>query len=278
MFTKFNSKIIHFVFLSTIIIIFRVDLLGAWGSLTHMKITSDAYFIMPNAFKEFLGDNKSNKVLKQLIKASIEPDTKLKDFQNHVFHIHGYKMGNAPFYIENLCKEIINEINQNASKELIIQKLGWVAHYVADLAQPLHTGVETWEGIEEKEYHKKLEKDVDKNVYEFGVYFDGCFVIERISARMIYEALWANQYYNLLEKTYVLNDKSWEKSKAILQKCYSRAVNNVLDVWYTIWAKAGGKINPALDAKPKYFPPINSKKIFYRAPLPQLSNTENLDE
>ncbi len=232
----------------------------AWGGKTHKKITSDAYHIMPKAFREFLGETKTAKpALKPLVDASVEPDTTLKDFQNHVFHIHGYKMGNGPFKVEDLTKEIVEDIRNKAPRSQILQKMGWLAHYIADLAQPLHTGVATWEGIEEKSYHADCEKDGNDHIYEFGVYYDGATYVERISARMVYEALWANQYYASIETMYT-SGKKWQESRGVLAKCYSRAVNNVVDIWYSLWVRAGGRPNPKTDSKPKYFPPYNAKK------------------
>ncbi|RCK79592.1 MAG: hypothetical protein OZSIB_4064 [Candidatus Ozemobacter sibiricus] len=232
----------------------------AWGSLAHKKITSDAYHIMPKGFRTLLGEtDKGKPALRPLLEASIEPDTTLKDFQNHVFHIHGYKMGNGPFKVEELAKEIVADIQKKTPRAQVAQKLGWLAHYIADLTQPLHTGVATWEGIEEKAYHAACEKDANDHVYEFGVYFDGAYPVERISARMVYEALWANQYYAQLEEMYT-NGKRWQDARPILAKCYSRAVNNVVDIWYSIWLRAGGRANTKIDGKPKYFPPYNPKK------------------
>jgi hypothetical protein len=235
-----------------------------WGGKTHKKVTSDAYFIMPEGFRRFLGMTGSGKdtrhpSLKALLEGAVEPDSKLKDFQNHVFHIHGYKMGNGPFRVEELVKEIVTDIQNKAPKAQIIQKLGWVSHYTADLVQPLHTGVATWEGIEEKDYHSKCEKDGDAHIYTYGVQFDGAMVLQRVSARIVYEALWANQYYGMLEQAYT-EGKKYDEARNVLSACYSRAVNNVLDVWYTIWARSGGKTNPKIDTRPRYFPPFDEKK------------------
>lgn len=233
------------------------ETLVAWGSRAHKKITSDAYYIMPVAFRQFLGETldqgKKNPNLKALLEAALEPDRVLKDFRNHVFHVQGFDLGNGPFHIEGLAKEIVADIKAKAPKALIIQKLGWVAHYIGDLAQPLHTGVATWEGIEEKSYHSHYEKDMDKEIYSFGVNFDGCQAIQRISARMVYEALWANQYYTTVEYAYTKGD-CYKSVGELSAKCYSRGVNNVVDIWYSIWAMSGGKINPAVDGKPKIYP------------------------
>ena len=235
----------------------------AWGGKTHRKLTSDAYHIMPKAFREFLGETGGSSpkkpALRPLLDGCVEPDLVFKDFQNHVFHVQGFKMGNGPFKVEELVKEIVSDIEKKAPRAKIIQKLGWLAHYVEDLAQPLHTGVATWEGIEEKSYHAALEKNATEHVYEFGVYFDGAFAIDRVSARMVYEALWANQYYATLEAAYT-NGKRWIEAKPVLVKCYSRAVNNVVDIWYTVWLRSGGRANANVDGKPKYSPPFNSKK------------------
>ena len=120
--------------------------------------------------------------------------------------------------------------------------------------QPLHTGSSLDETIEEKSYHSATEKDADRWVLTYGVNFDGCDDVKRISARMIYESLWANQYYDALEYAYT-KGKRYEDSRTILANCYSRAVNNVVDMWYSAWVKGGGKVTPN-DKKPRYFPPV----------------------
>lgn len=233
----------------------------AWGAITHRKMTQDAFYIMPKAFREFLGEPAGSraapKCVFDLLEASVEPDKVLKDFQNHVYHIHGFKMGNGPFKVDAMVKEIIDDIKGGKlPRSEIIRKLGHLAHYVEDLAQPLHTGVATWENIEEDAFHQAHEKDVNQTVHQYGVGFDGCQVIKRISARMIYEALWANQYYQMIEQAYSgSNGNQLLDVRAATAACYSRAVNNVVDIWYTIWAGAGGKINAAVDGKPKYYPP-----------------------
>ncbi len=231
--------------------------LFAWGSRTHIKIVSDAYHIMPKAFREFLGEVSSptskKPALKALTAAVVEPDKVLKDFQNHIFHIQGYNMGKGPFHIEELVNQTADMMEKNQSKKDIMQKLGWIAHYASDLVQPLHTGVSLDANIEEKSYHAATEKDADKHIMEYGVNFDGCTNLRRVSARMIYEALWANQYYETLESAYTTG-KHYEEAKPTTAACYSRAVNNVVDLWYTIWIKSGHKPGPN-DGKPKYFPP-----------------------
>jgi len=230
----------------------------AWGSRVHMKIVSDAYHIMPQAFREFLGETTRPTLkqpsLKPLMEASVEPDRVLKDFQNHIFHIQASSMGKGPFHIENLVNEVGLAIEKKKSRKEIIQKLGWIAHYSADLVQPLHTGASLDDTIEEKSYHAATEKDADKWVLTYGVNFDGCDDVKRISARMIYESLWANQYYDALEYAYT-KGKRYSEARTILANCYSRAVNNVVDMWYAAWVKSGGKVLPS-DKKPKYFPPV----------------------
>lgn len=230
----------------------------AWGSKVHMKIVSDAYHIMPQAFREFLGETQKPSVkkpaLKDLMEAGVEPDRVLKDFQNHIFHIQASAMGKAPFHIENLVNEVAESIQKKKARKDIVQKLGWIGHYAADLAQPLHTGSSLDETVEEKSYHAATEKDADRYVLTYGVNFDGCTEVKRISARMIYEALWSNQYYDALEQAYTRGEK-YRAVKDTIASCYSRAVNNVVDLWYSAWVKAGGKVLPS-DSKPRYFPPV----------------------
>lgn len=232
--------------------------LFAWGSKVHMKVVSDAYHIMPQAFREFLGETRQptlkKPALKDLMEASVEPDRVLKDFQNHIFHIQASAMGKAPFHIEALVNETAEMIQKKRSRKDIIQKLGWIGHYAADLAQPLHTGSSLDDTIEEKKYHSATERDADRYVLSYGVSFDGCTEIKRISARMVYEALWSNQHYDSLEQAYT-RGKRYAEVKDVITSCYSRAVNNVVDLWYTAWVKAGGKVLPS-DSKPRYFPPV----------------------
>ncbi len=248
---------------SIAIVVFALILAGAanayaWGSKVHMKIVSDAYHIMPQAFRDFLGEVKKPSLkkpaLNPLMEASVEPDRVLKDFANHVFHIQGSAMGKGPFHIETLINETADLISKKAPQKDIIQRLGWIAHYTSDLLQPLHTGTSLDDTIEEKSYHSATERDADRFVLTYGVNFDGCQSIKRISARMIYEALWANQHYDALEQAYNRGER-YPEVKTTVAACYSRAVNNVVDLWYSIWVKAGGKVLPS-DGKARYFPPV----------------------
>lgn len=233
---------------------------NAWGSKVHQKAASDAYHIMPKAFREYLGErvlpNKTvhRPALRLLMTASVEPDKVLRDFQNHIFHIQVSSMGKAPFHIENLINEITDDIKSARPRTEIIRKLGHVSHYISDLVQPLHTGTQFEGNIEEKSYHSATERDADKYVLTYGVKFDGCFVVKRISARMIYEALWANQFYDKLESAYTSGGR-YKEVRPVISTCYSRAVNNIVDLWYTAWVNAGGKTLPS-DEKSKYYPPI----------------------
>ncbi len=246
-------------------VLFAAAPADAWGGRTHRKITSDAYFIMPAAFRAFLGatgtgSSAKNPALKPILQASVEPDTVLKDFRNHVFHIHGSDMGNGPFKVEQLANEIVDDIKNKKSRATIIQKLGWLSHYIADLVQPLHTGIVVIDGIEEKPYHVASERDADKSVHLYGVSFEGCRKIERLSALIVYWSLWANKYYDAMIEYYTPGNLNLKQGRAIVASCYSRAVNNIVLMWYTIWARAGGKINPKTDARPKYYPPYGDKK------------------
>ncbi|MBF0502657.1 MAG: zinc dependent phospholipase C family protein [Candidatus Riflebacteria bacterium] len=234
----------------------------AWQGLTHKKMASDAYFIMPAAFRQFLGETLSPKRsepnLLALLQGAIEPDTVLKDFHNHVYHIQGYDLGNGPFHVASLSLEVTEDIKNKAPISQIVQKLGWLAHYAADLTQPLHTGV-SLDNIVESTYHSDFENDVTKSMYSYSVSYDGAKVHERMSAFMIYEALWANQYYSAIETAYTKGQRYTDVQR-ISATCYSRAVNNIIGVWYTIWANAGGKIDPVNDAKPRFFPASQSSK------------------
>lgn len=251
---KTQCLVLMFAFL---VVMLSPAAVSAWGRKVHIKITSDAYHIMPKAFRKMLGETDgpvTKPALKKLLAACIEPDSKLKDFHNHIYHIHGFKMGNGPFKVEELVKEIAQDIKSKKSINTIAQKLGWLSHYIADLAQPLHTGVATWENIEEKTYHAQTEKDADKFVDTYGVTFDGAHPAQRISARMVYESLWANQYYSTLEFAYT-QGKKYLAARPVITACYSRAVNNVVDMWYTAWKLSGAKHNPK-DLRPKYYPPV----------------------
>ena len=72
-------------------VLFAAAPADAWGGRTHRKITT------------------------------------LKDFRNHVFHIHGSDMGNGPFKVQQLANEIVDDIKSKKSRATIVQKLGWLS-------------------------------------------------------------------------------------------------------------------------------------------------------
>jgi hypothetical protein len=74
------------------------------------------------------------------------------------------------------------------------------------------------------------------SMFDLRCKIDGCFVVKRISARMIYELL-ANQFYDKLESAYTV--RQIQRSKTCNINLFSRAVNNIVDLWYTAWVYAG---------------------------------------
>ncbi|MFZ2955794.1 MAG: helix-hairpin-helix domain-containing protein [Candidatus Ozemobacteraceae bacterium] len=204
----------------------------AWSGHTHRKIVSDALNRMPPAFKNRFFPQKES-----ILKGSTYPDSDLKDFFNHVYHIHGTLRGGSLSRSSELFSMIIGMIQRKEGDREIAFQLGVYGHYIADWNQPLHT-----DGAEmdrnEDDYHMKFEKDVESRLSRISLATITYQPVKDPTVRLNEMATAANSSYLAIGKAYRQGRQIFDLQE-MLQTQYQASVGNLCDYWLGIFAAAG---------------------------------------
>ena len=94
----------------------------------------------------------------QYLNGAKDPDTKFKDFQNHVIHVSDNNWGGAPKACETWLARSIEDMH-NSDWKAVAYSIGVLSHYFTDPLMPLHTAQHPSEAI----VHRPLEWSVCKS-------------------------------------------------------------------------------------------------------------------
>lgn len=92
------------------------------------------------------------------LQGSKDPDTKFKDFRNHVLHVSDNYWGGPVKQAEKWYAKTVNELKQKNWKSAVYSA-GVLSHYYMDPLMPLHTGQTEEEGV----IHRACEWSVNKS-------------------------------------------------------------------------------------------------------------------
>ncbi|MBW1965404.1 MAG: hypothetical protein JRI40_09370 [Deltaproteobacteria bacterium] len=203
---------------------------SAWHTFMHWDITRTAFENLPEHIQEVF-----EPYLENILWESMSPDLFLRDWPNHEWNIHRSPGDNtsAPVRIQSLAQEILDVLRQSPPDiSGAADKLGLLSHYLADINQPLHTD----EYAEEESWlHIPYEKDVYQA--ELTFYNRGTRFRPDIYNTVIDSAQQANMYYQAIIDAYTIGD-GYKEVRQISQLNYERAVQDIADVWTTLWLLA----------------------------------------
>ncbi len=211
----FTKRLIIFL----IILFLFLNPLFGWSAKTHQKIVKEAFYSLPKEYQR-----KISPYIDELLKGSVAPDRVYRDFDNHVFHIHGNK-GKGPDKVRQKYLEIINLIQEKRPWRLIAFELGVLSHYIADLNQPLHTDTSKRENL----FHSKYEKDSEvinpKTPKDLiFIRYPKSYILDSISR--------ANSFYRSIEDAY-LNGNAFSDVSKITQAQIDKATYDVACYFYS---------------------------------------------
>ncbi len=95
------------------------------------------------------------------LRGAKDPDTKFRDFKNHVLHVGDNNWGGAPRACEKWLATATEQLEHQQFKEAAYS-LGVLSHYFTDPIMPLHTGSSEHEGV----VHRPMEWSVCKSYEE----------------------------------------------------------------------------------------------------------------
>ncbi len=208
-----------FLILLVIFILFLNPIFG-WSAKTHQKIVKEALYSLPKEYQR-----KLIPYLDELLEGSVAPDKVYRDFDNHIFHVHGNK-GKGPEKVREKYYEIISLIQEKKPWRLIAFQLGVLSHYIADLNQPLHTD----SSKREDQFHSKYEKDAE--VINPKIISDLTFI--KYPTSYILDSIFnANHFYKDIERAYLQGDQFKNVSK-ITQNQINKATYDTASYFYNV--------------------------------------------
>jgi hypothetical protein len=184
----------------------------AWHTNTHYQMTRDAVGFMPPELQKILTSNK--RFVEEGIK---DPDTVIRDWQNHYFIPSDPPEGGAVDRIEKIIK-IVNAKLEGSNQTDVGKQLCYLAHYIGDLWSP-ESVVKKW----------GQNSDVDfVNNEHLVVLFEG------------YSEPIQNYHDYFMERSkwrWTIEDT--DDGSRIL---YNEAVNDIARVWLSVWQQAGHSV------------------------------------
>jgi competence ComEA-like helix-hairpin-helix protein len=204
-----------------------------WSYHTHRKIVADALARMPESFQKRFGPFKES-----FLQGSTYPDSDLKDFQNHVYHVHGGgRMRESATFFREVFESLVGRIKRGEPDAESARWFGLFSHYIADLNQPLHTDGESVDP-DEDEYHMKFERDVESQLSKIPLapiqYQPAIKPVERLMS-MVEQA---NKRYLEIGRAYRGGNKVFDLLPLVNDQ-YQAAVQSCVDLWLGIMQEAG---------------------------------------
>jgi len=122
---------------------------GGNGFGTHDWVLQEAYRLARDAGCRWLR-------LPVALKHTDDPDTRLHDYYHHIYDVWGGRYGDAPDRVAQLFARAVRQLDRGSPRRASIT-FGLLAHYYADVCNPMHTGQST---LEER-IHSSYEDAVD---------------------------------------------------------------------------------------------------------------------
>lgn len=151
------------------------------------------------------------------------PDSRFKDFRNHVLHVNQDNWGGAPDSAIEWYETTVEAARQQAWKNVAFSA-GVMSHYITDAIHPFHTG----QSEAETNIHRAFEWSTSKSyrrmrsvsdVLQESPAFDLAEGEEWLHDSIVDGARYANQFYEPFIKQYDFNLGSWRPVAALDNYC-----------------------------------------------------------
>ena len=216
----------------------------SWYTLMHKDIARAACENLPTELKNVLFSYKES-----ILWNSMLPDLELQDWSHHEWNVHREPEDNTdgPEYVRLLAEGLILCLrNESCAMEKVAVGLGRLSHYIADLNQPLHTD----DYLNDNDWiHLRYEIDLYQNDQFLQFSNKGFSFWDDIKAKAMDSVARANRYYAPIVLEYQ-NGGGLANLKKISQICFTSAVQDIINLWSTIWfaAKAKTPVMLAIEA------------------------------
>jgi len=206
----------------------------------YQEVVMKAFVLMPKALRNVLKLH-----MQDLIAGAVESASNLNSEDHFLYKNYG----KANFRIKQISDKIVYDIYHHVPFNIIAREFGYIAHYVTDLNNPLHSaGQDVKSKLCQREFNKFMINNLEKfpfvfygysskNLEKNDIYAFTDSIVERSS--MLRE--------QLLEKMYnggkvIPAEKFDEKSIVfgVAAISFQHSVSNTAQLWYHIWKNAHG--------------------------------------
>ncbi len=225
---------------------------AAWNANVHQRIARDALALLPAEMKARLEGGAGD-----LESGIIYPDVYLQDFDNHYCCPDG-TCGHAPAKVGEAFEDILADFPgkgvvrflaalasllpvgcsgdggpSGPESDNLPLRLGIVAHYLSDVSSPLHT---TMDPLYE-DRHSAIEAAIDRRVDDIVLTFDGALTDMGgdPAGFVVAAAVAASADLPLLQD--FSGGALPDGLMPMIDRRYSRAVNGVADLWYSLLSR-----------------------------------------
>jgi hypothetical protein len=152
--------------------------------------------------------------------------------------------------IEKETKRTIEMIRTGEPMSAVAERLGSLAHLVADANNPFHVANDN---TRMTAAHNDFEQYFERKLAKFPTVFYGLDPQFRLSAYLDKTFTRTSKFYPLMSEEYFRNGEMRMSSEfddrstafGVASVCYSRAVTDLVNLYYYIWKEAGGDVRSA---------------------------------
>lgn len=212
----------------------------AWTATSDQRIASKAADLAPNDLR-ILIDKYNSEYQRGLSLAASDEGS-----DTHRYFVLS-RNGRLRERIERETANVISMIRSNKPMSQVVTRLGMLAHYVADANNPFHVAnddpnLSAW--------HEDYERYFESRLTKFPTVFYGVESNFQMSAFLDQTFDRTAKFYPLIDEEYFRFGEQHDSSEfddrstafGVASVCYSRAVTDIVNLYFYIWGRAGGDV------------------------------------
>ncbi len=229
--------------LTTIILLGIAAVANAWTPASDQRIASKAAQLAPNDLRTLI-ERYDREYKEGLSRAAADEGSDL-----HRYFVLS-RSGRLRERIERETMGIIALIRAGKPMSDVVVHLGALAHYVADANNPFHVANDDprLAGA-----HDDYERYFERRLIKFPTVFYGLEPNFQLSPFLDQTFARTARFYPLLDEEYFRFGETHDSSQfddrstafGVASVCYSRAVTDIVNLYYYIWSRAGGDVRTA---------------------------------
>jgi len=222
----------------------------AWTAASDQKIAARAAALAPADLKLII-DKYDEEYQQGLERAEADEGSDI----HHYFPLS--RSGKLRERIEGDTAGIIRLVRTNAPMSQIVERLGILAHLVADANNPFHV---SHDDPRLDLSHNDFEAYFERRMARFPTVFYGVESSFQLSSYLDQTFARTSGYYPLIAEEYFRDGDDEPRTSAdfddrstafgVASVCYSHAVTDLVNLYYYIWREAGGDVRSATVLRP----------------------------